>query len=68
MVLYEYNNILISIDLYLIHNAVINSTMTNKTIEWCRWDEKTGILKINFINTLSQDDKDKLDIIVSDNT
>jgi len=66
--LYEYTDITIAPDLDQIHLDVIASEMTDKTIEWCRWDELTDILKITFTNTLIAGDKTILDAIVVDNS
>lgn len=66
--LYEYSNKVTMPDLDQIHLDVATSEMTDKTIEWCRWDELTEILKIVFTNTLSAPDKTILDGIVADNS
>lgn len=66
--LYEYTGKVTMPNLDQIHLDVAASEMTDKTIEWCRWDEATGILKIVFTNTLSAPDKTILDNIVVDNS
>jgi len=55
--LYEYTNKATAPGLDQIHLDVAASEMTDKTIEWCRWDELTEILKVVFTNTLSAPDK-----------
>jgi len=65
MTIYEYNNITNSPDLNYIQNSVLESEMTNKTIEHCRWDENNSILVVAFTNSLSGEDKTILDTIVS---
>ena len=51
-----------------IHFDVDNSTMTDKTIEYCRWDAESADLNVYFTNALSTDDKTKLDTIVVNNS
>jgi len=46
---------------------VLASEMTNKTIEWCRWDEDTELLEISFTDALDAGDKTILDGIVASN-
>jgi len=48
-----------------IHEEVSSSVMTDKSIEWCRWDDLDDSLKVNFTNILSGDDKTILDGIVA---
>lgn len=55
-------------DLDKIHTDVEGSDMTNKDLEWCRWDEKYNRLMIVFIEELSSEDKSKLDLIIENNT
>lgn len=62
---YTYNNKVTSPNLDNIHVDVNSSSMSEKSIEWCRWDESTSILKVKFTNTLSVDDKIILDTIVA---
>lgn len=50
-----------------IHYDIENSEMTNKSINWCEWNEDTEKLTINYNEELSQDDKDILDTIVTNN-
>ena len=66
--LYEYTDKSTAPDLDQIHLDVVASEMTDKTIEWCRWDELTDILKIIFTNELIAGDKTILDAIVVDNS
>jgi len=46
---------------------ILNSDMTNKSIEWCSWSEETEILQVSFETALDAGDKSKLDVIVADN-
>ena len=64
---YEYENKITSPNLDDIHLDVSASDMVDKSIEYCRWDEKTQLLKVIFTNELSSGDKNKLDIIISNN-
>ena len=64
---YQYANGTVSPNLEGIHLDVSNSSMVDKGIEWCRWDESTQILRVVFTNELSVDDKSILDTIVSNN-
>ena len=58
-------------DLDQIHLDIVSSDMDDKSIEYCRWDENPvdehleNCLHIVFTNELSQDDKTKLDNIIS---
>jgi hypothetical protein len=65
MVTYEYNNVVNSPNLEYIQEEVLESEMTNKTIEYCRWNEENSILLVVFTNSLSGDDKAILDTIIS---
>ena len=47
-----------------IHYDVANSSMTDKSLVWCRWDEDNETITLYFTNTLSQSDKDILDTIM----
>ena len=51
-----------------IHYDVLVSTMDNKNIQWCCWNEKDEILHVFWDVELSEADKAKLDTIVEDNT
>jgi len=51
-----------------IHDDVGTSTMTDKTIEYCTWNESDDILHVNFTNALSGADKIELDTIVTNNS
>ena len=66
--LYEYTDKTNMPNLDQIHLDVASSAMTDKTIEWCRWDELTDILKVVFTTTLIAGDKTILDGIVVDNS
>lgn len=64
--LYYYLNKNVPPDLDNIHIEVtkLGSLMTDKSIEWCRWDKDTEVLTIKFTNDLSPSDKLTLDDIV----
>jgi hypothetical protein len=47
-----------------IHYDIENSTMDNKNVDWCRWDEDTQCVTIYFDEALTTADKDKLDTIM----
>ena len=66
--LYEYTNKTTMPNLDQIHLDVASSEMTDKTIEWCRWDELTEILKVIFTNELIVADKTILDTIATNNS
>jgi len=66
MITYEYENIK-SPDLDAIQNVIIKSSMADKSIQYCRWDEETKKLQTIFKNELSADDKIILDEIVNSN-
>jgi len=66
--LYEYTDKTSMPNLDQIHLDVAASEMADKTIEWCRWDELTDVLKITFTNELITGDKTILDGIVVDNS
>jgi len=66
--LYEYTDKTSMPNLDQIHLDVAASEMTDKTIEWCRWDEATEILKTVFTNELIVGDKTILDGIVVANS
>lgn len=61
---YTYENKVTSPNLDQIHQEIANSAMSDKSIEWCRWDEASKNLKIVFTNSLSAGDKTILDDIV----
>lgn len=65
---YNYNNISTEPTLKQIHIDVAASSMTDKTIEYCVWDEDSASLKVTFTNTLSTSDKNELDTIVANNS
>ena len=48
-----------------IHADVAASDMTDKSIQWCRWDEEEADLEVVFQNELSTGDKAILDGIVA---
>jgi len=66
--LYEYTDKTSMPNLDQIHLDVASSEMTDKTIEWCRWDELTSLLKVVFTNELIAGDKTILDGIVVANS
>ena len=51
-----------------IHYDIEQSAMTDKVIEYCRWDEDIETLKVVFTTALSGADKTILDGIVDDNS
>lgn len=53
-------------DLDKIHFDVENSTMNNKSIDFCLWNEKEKVLKIFWLNELSYEDKTMLDLIIKE--
>jgi len=61
--LYEYTKTQLP-HLQYIHDEVAGSAMTNKSIEWCNWEEDEQKLKVNFTNTLSTEDEVILNGIV----
>lgn len=69
---YTYTNKSKEPDLKQIHLDVAASLMSDKVIEWCRWDEGNDGLKetlqVVFTNELSDADKTKLDTIVTNNS
>jgi hypothetical protein len=68
MVDYEYTNIADWPNLDGITSDVAASAMTDKSLEYCRWDEDDEILQVIFTNDLSAGDKSILDTIVANNT
>jgi hypothetical protein len=68
MVTYQYPNKVTCPDLALIHIDVASSEMTNKTVQWCRWDQDTGILIVCFESVLNESDKAILDTIVQNDS
>ena len=68
IMLYEYDDIADSPDTKQIHIDVGLSEMTDKNIEYCRWDEDTEILKVYWTDELSSGDKGLLDTIVANNS
>jgi len=65
---YFYENKINSPNLDGIHSDVASSAMTDKAIEWCRWDKATENLKVVFTNSLSAEDKTLLDTVISNNS
>jgi len=63
---YHYENKPNSLVLTYIHDEVTASAMTDKSIEYCRWDEDGAHLCVTFTNELSAGDKTILDGIVED--
>jgi len=68
MVEYQYTDKTISPNLDQIHLDIAASTMTDKSVNYCRWDENDALLRIFFDNALSEDDKTALDTIVTNNS
>lgn len=65
---YLYENKLTSPNLNQIHLDIVNSAMTDKSIEHCLWHEKDECLHVVFDGILSGEDKTLLDTIVSNNS
>ena len=65
---YQYEDKSTSPDLSQIHLDIAASEMTSKTIEFCRWDEETELLKVNFTGTLSGADESTLGTIIKNNS
>ena len=65
---YEYTDVTTQPDLAKIHADVAASAMTDKGIEWCRWDEEAGVLKVKFSAELNAADGEALDGIVAAST
>ena len=65
---YEYLDKITSPNLTGIHDDVIASAITDKNIEWCRWDEDIATLKVVWQDALSAEDKALLDGIVQSNS
>jgi len=61
---YKYDNKPTPQNLDKIHAEVATSAMTDKKIEWCRWDEETAILQVVWTDALGAADKAILDGIV----
>lgn len=68
MVEYKYENKNASPNLDGIHLDVVASAMTDKNIEYCRWDEDIAELKVWWADSLSGGDKTILDTIVANNS
>lgn len=49
-----------------LQNDINLSSMTNKSIDYSRWDEKDSLLKIYFLESLNEEDKPILDQIVNE--
>lgn len=60
-----YYNVDIDPPLEDIESDIASSTMSNKNVQWTRWDEDISKVQIVFDTTLSQDDIDKLDTIMA---
>jgi len=65
--IYLYENIWTEPNLDGIHSDVFLSTMINKSISYCRWDESNGTLSVVWDEELNNEDKFILDTIVSTN-
>jgi len=64
MTKYIYNNIDAEPNLEYIHEQVALSSMVNKNIQYCRWDEDVEQLQVLFDVDLVEADKAILDTIV----
>ncbi len=65
---YNYSSKTTSVDLDGINVDVASSTMTNKNIQGSSWHEDSTALKVEFDVSLSIDDKNDLDTIVTNNS
>jgi len=65
---YDYENITESPDLDAITLAISVSAMTDKNLDYLRWDESIATLHVAWQDELSAGDKAILDQIVADNT
>lgn len=68
MKIYLYNNITSHPDLDIINNDINSSNMSNKNVDYLRWDEDLALLTITWNSELSTEDKTILDNIVSENS
>lgn len=68
MVQYDYTDIVTKPNTTQTLLDVALSAMTDKSIEYCHWDEGTALLLIFWTDTLSGPDKTILDGIVVDNS
>lgn len=66
--MYEYTGKTTEPDLDQIHTDVAASAMTDKTIEYCIWDDSTDKLCTWFANALSGADKTAFDTVVTNNS
>lgn len=66
--IYEYTNKTSCPNIDGITLDISTSTMINKNLDHIRWDEDTEMLKVFWQDTLSADDKTKLDVIVANNS
>lgn len=62
---YLYTGIVIAPNLIKLEGEIDSSAMTDKSIEWCRWDESSSELKLLFTNSLIAADKTILDGLVA---
>jgi hypothetical protein len=65
--IYYYNNIQNHSSLSTLHSLILNSAMSNKEIDYCRWDAESTRLQIVWKSYLLSSDKSILDNIVSSN-
>ena len=65
---YDYTGKTTNPDAVQIQTDVAASAMTDKTIEWVRWDADVSEVCISFTNALDGTDKTTLDTIVSNNS
>lgn len=63
MFAYEYTTDKPNLD--YVHKEVINSLMTNKSIQYCNWNEGNTFLTVYFETSLSAEDKVILDSIIA---
>ena len=67
-VTYEYPNKETTPNLSNIHVDIGTSAMTDKNIDFCRWDQDTEILQVVWDDALDAGDKTILDAIVVTNS
>lgn len=65
---YQYTEKTTSPNLTGIHSGVAASTMVDKTLDYCSWNDDDCILHVFFTNALDAGDKTELDTIVSSNS
>jgi hypothetical protein len=65
---YMYSDIATAPNLNQVHVDIAGSAMTDKNIEYCRWDETEAHVHVCMQSELSGGDKTILDGIVADNS